>query len=69
MICPTCNKDTLSEEPREIAREICKENGINGELCNPGGRQLRFSKKQNQWLQISDHCGWCDLEDIKNFFK
>lgn len=63
-ICPVCGENAL-EDQTEIFR-VCKEHGLNGNLCNPGGRQLRFTTKEG-WLQISDMCNHCDAEKIKKF--
>ena len=41
--CPCCGKDALDNEIRTKLKQLCEINGINGELVNPGGRQLRFS--------------------------
>lgn len=69
MICPDCKNDCNSLEIQSKSKQLCKENGINGELCNPGGRQLRFKSTGDKWLQISDHCYYCDLKEIEKFIK
>ena len=51
------------------SKQLCKENKINGELCNPGGRQLRFELTGDKWLQISDHCNYCDFIEIERFLN
>ena len=65
MKCPYCNKD-MNKDRTEI-QKLCKKYGLNGELVNPGGRQLRFSKKGEEWLYLTDMCNNCDEIKIKKF--
>lgn len=66
--CPCCHK-LESEFDMKSFRKECASMGLNGELVNPGGRQLRFSKTGDIWCQISDYCRWCDSEKIRKFWK
>ena len=66
-VCPVCGKD-----PNEVVpgiRDLCMEAGMDGEVCNPGGRALHFSSKGENWLQLSDQCTWCDAEKIREFLQ
>lgn len=67
MNCPICNKDSNNKEIRLKAIQLCKDNEIEWEDCNPGGRKLHFKNKGS--LQISDMCVCCDYEKIKEFLK
>ena len=69
MVCPCCGKDALDNEMRTKLKQLCEINGINGELANPGGRQLRFSTTGEEWCQIMDYCVHCDYTTVENFIN
>ena len=66
-ICPVCGGDQI-KDITPIKKKM-KEAGLNGNLCNPGGRQLRFKSIGEEWLQISDMCNECDAKEILDFIK
>lgn len=68
-VCPCCNRDPLDKLAYQESLKICKEYEVNGNHCNPGGRQLRFRKIGDKWLQLFDYCYFCDLDDLKKFIK
>jgi len=64
LICPCCGGDR-NKDMAEV-KELCRDNGLTGEMCNPGGRELRFGKRS---LQIGEMCNTCDEEKIRKFLK
>ncbi len=61
-ICPYCNKDQSASEPHDMARKLAHENGLTGEMVDPGGRVLFFPFGR---VRLGDHCNWCDYEDLR----
>ena len=68
MKCPICNRDRDDKIPLQKAKKIMNKIGLEQELCNPGGRQIRL-KGYRSTLQLSDQCNWCDYDKIINYIR
>lgn len=60
--CPYCKNDMLDNLPKRFAILLARENNIQNEYMNPGGRELLFPFGT---IQLSDMCNHCDLERLK----
>ena len=66
MKCPVCHKTRDNKDVRSAAKKLAQKHGIIGEMCNPGGRELRFPFGT---IQLSDMCDNCDFETLKKKFE
>lgn len=64
LVCPVCGEDR-NKDMTEI-KKLCRDSGLTGEMCNPGGRELIFRDKR---LQVSDMCNACDEKKIREFLE
>ena len=64
LVCPYCGEDR-NKNITDV-KQLCKDNGLTNEMCNPGGRELIFGTKR---LQIGDMCNSCDEKKIREFLK
>lgn len=66
MKCPVCHKIRNDKKARLAAKKLAATYGLISEMCNPGGRELRFEFGS---IQLSDMCDNCDLRTLRRHIK